>query len=1034
MNRLMTSARSSLLDAVVDAVVGGSPLTLVVGGPGTGKTICLRRAVVGAVRAGTPLERIVVLTASRVAAQDMRRAIIAELGTSHLATTITTVHGWCQHLLSDLVNPENMPRLLTAPEQDAQLRELLSATVDELWPSCLRGALGTDGFVAQLRVFLARVRQLGMDPEELADLGRTNGVDEWVSAAGFLAGYLDVLDAEQAIDYAELVHRTRLELTDPAQRGRLGQRYDLVVVDELAEMDPSMINVIADAHRSGLRVLAAADPDTAVFDFRGTDPAAVTSFATRFETPGESVEIFRLTDDLRFTPSIAGCLSAVATRLPVRGPVTRSGSTLIGDTAGVLVPLCTDESAVHEQTARSLHLAHLEEGVDWSQMAVITRSGHANVAAVARRLSEAGIPVQVGGDELALINEPAVRHIIAVLQAGVGLAEGDGIEPTIAESLLLGPIGGLDAVQLRKLCRELRVSAATEGLGHLPGKMLLARELTRGAMEGSERLGRIDTMASILSRLRSDIDAETDVATLMWRVWSATDWKDDLRRRAMASGPDAVRASQDLDAVIALFDLAQKQPDLQGLSGVHRLVMALGSQQIAADTARENDPRRLGVQVMTVHRAKGLEFEMVVVLGAQEGQWPMTSPPAGLLRIDDLMTARDGNELITDQVAIMQTHLARERRSFLLAISRARRRLIIPVVVAGAETGGPSRFVLDLPVEPTPVHPISTPADLDGLVAQLRRALVDESSPVLGAAAGHQLAWLAACIDAKGNQLVPGADPRTWWDVRESTDNPVPIVADDDPVTLTPSAVGRLLRCPRAWFCDRRAGGVMAGTAAINFGNTAHRLVERSALSHTSAETLLQEEPHWLENLVDGPPWRRDAEAKALRDAMTRYDVWAAMPEHSRVIGVEIPFNLTTIVGAEWVRITGTVDRLEADENGALRVVDFKTGRSAPTQADVDAMDQLGIYQFAVAQGAFEQQAPSQRTSAGAEIVHLRLPRGDGPLTRRQEPLAEEETWVVEHLGEAARILRTENFEARANSGCGNCVHRIGCPLWTESR
>lgn len=1013
------------LDTVIEAVVDAPRRVLVVGGPGTGKTTCLRRVVTRTVTDGVPLELIVVLTHERPAAQRLRREIIAELGTSHLSTTITTVHGWCQHLLADLLIDQPVPRLLTAPEQDARLRELLSGLGTGIWPDDLQGAIGTHGFVHQLRVFLARVRQLGMDPSELAELGDRCGVPEWRSAARLFATYLDIGDSEQVIDYAELVHRTRLELARGDQARRVASRYDLIVVDELAEMDPSMINLIADVHRAGPRVVAFADPTTSVFDFRGTDPRAVTAFAERFAGPGESTQVFLLTDNLRSHPQIAAAVARVSSRLPARGPVLDPVDQ-VPQGPWVRAPLCPDQSAALVEVARTLLTAHLDDGIPWSNMAVITRAGHSVVTDLAQRLNRMGVPVRIAGDEIALGREPAVKHLVAVLEAAADLADGMHLTDRQVAGLLCSPIGGCDRMDLIRMVRRLRGLAV--GAGETPGAGLLAGEFTEPHRTTDETWAPLIELRDMVTLLSRRLTADQDVASVLWTAWSATGWPAQLRRRALADDLESGRANADLDAIMALFDLAQRSLELRGVAGTRQFLQLLNAQQIAADTARENHPLAQGVTVSTVHRVKGDEFDIVAVVGAQEGAWPRSTPGSGLLRTDDLLPARDQGQVTLARQASLADHLCRERRSFVLAASRARRGLLVPVTEASDDLGGPSRFVRELGVDLTSVSPVTVPVSLDGLVCELRRTLTASSAPALAAGAGHLLWELAQPTDRTGHRVVPGASPDEWWELRGFTDNPIPLVGPHEPVRLSPSSVEALLTCPRAWFLDRRAGGAPVSSGAATVGRIIHELVERAASTHVAATTLLDAEPEILDAL-DGPPWRRAGLASSIREAAQRYDAWVGDPDSRHVVGVELDFQVPLTVGGIPVVIAGQVDRVESDGQGRLRIIDFKTGGQAFSQADVDVMDQLGIYQMVARLGAFESHAPGIRECSGAEIVHLRVASATGPTVRRQAPISDDEPWVIDHLTQAATLVRTENFEARANPGCERCSHRLGCPI-----
>jgi RecB family exonuclease len=144
------------------------------------------------------------------------------------------------------------------------------------------------------------------------------------------------------------------------------------------------------------------------------------------------------------------------------------------------------------------------------------------------------------------------------------------------------------------------------------------------------------------------------------------------------------------------------------------------------------------------------------------------------------------------------------------------------------------------------------------------------------------------------------------------------------------------------------------------------------------------------------------------------------------------------------VLLTGTADRVERERDGRVRIVDFKTGRTAPAAADVAVQDQLGVYQLAVAQGAFADVAGPGARPSGAELVYLRLPDkqtsfpqvftqaslDDVPFPQGADPADAEgcATWVHQRLRDAAELIAAERFHARVGPACRWCAFRASCP------
>ncbi len=107
-----------------------------------------------------------------------------------------------------------------------------------------------------------------------------------------------------------------------------------------------------------------------------------------------------------------------------------------------------------------LRRAHLTGGVPWSSMAVLMRSATRQLPVLHRALTAAGVPVAVAGDELPLAAEPGTRPLITLLRCA--LLPGELTEETAIE-LLTGPLGGTDALGLRRLRRALRAVAEDAG-------------------------------------------------------------------------------------------------------------------------------------------------------------------------------------------------------------------------------------------------------------------------------------------------------------------------------------------------------------------------------------------------------------------------------------------------------------------------------------------------------------------------------------------------------------------------------------------
>ncbi|MFE6621730.1 ATP-dependent helicase [Streptomyces sp. NPDC057740] len=1082
------------LDAAQRAVVDHStgPL-LVLAGPGTGKTTTLVESVAARVARGGDPERILVLTFSRKAAVELRDRMALRMGAAR-APRATTFHSFCYALVrahqdSDLfVEPM---RLLSGPEQDVTVRELLAGQPDlerlglahVRWPDELRACLTTRGFADEVRAVLARSRELGLGPDALDAFARRIGRPDWRAAASFLAEYLDVLDMQGVLDYAELVHRAVLLARRPEAAQRLAAQYDAVYVDEYQDTDPAQVRLLHALAGDGRTLVAFGDPDQSIYAFRGADVNGILDFPHAFpRADGRPAPVEVLRTSRRSGAALLAATRLLTQRMPLtRLPAekVRAHRELAPVSEGGRVEVFTYPTAGTEldNIADILRRAHLEDGVPWGEMAVLVRAGSRTIPTVRRALTAAGVPLDIDGDDLPLRHEPAVAPLLTALRA-VATAEASGrpeaeaetsaeepvpsllgteisaeepepswLDTETALTLLASPLAGMDAADLRRLGRALRDEERAAGNPlPPPSDELLARavaEPERLAVHdptyarGAQRLG------ALLRKARERLAGGGTAEEALWDLWEGTPWPTRLERAARRGGAAGRNADRDLDAVCALFATATRAEERTGGRGALNFLAEIEAEDIAADTLTQRAVRPDAVRLMTAHRSKGLEWRLVVVAGVQEGLWPDLRRRGSLLEADRI--GRDGLAEPLTPGAL----LAEERRLFYVAATRARERLVVTAVKAPADDGDqPSRFLTELGVEPRdvtgrPRRPLAVAA----LVAELRATTVDpRASDTLRQAAARRLARLAALADEDGRPLVPSAHPYRWWGMFEPTESKVPLRDRDQPVVLSGSALDQLANtCSLQWFLGREVKADAPATVAQGFGNVVHVLADEVASGHTPADlAVLMERLDSVWNaLAFDAPWKSAQEKANARVALERFLKWHVMDRAGRTpVASEHDFDVTLEAGDFEVRIRGQMDRVEADGEGRAYVVDFKTGKQAPSAAEVARHPQLAVYQLAVHEGAVDEAFDGVRPRpGGAELVQLRqgAAKRDGgdtlPKVQGQEPLdGGEGEWVGDLLATAAGKVLDERFTPTAGQHCTHCAFRASCSARPEGR
>ncbi|MGW2045462.1 ATP-dependent helicase [Streptomyces sp. NPDC001858] len=1063
------------LDAAQRSVVdhGAGPL-LVLAGPGTGKTTTLVESVAARIARGGDPARILVLTFSRKAAVELRDRMAQRMGAAR-APQATTFHSYCYALVrahqdADLfVEPL---RLLSGPEQDVAVRELLAGQLDlqrlglahVRWPDELRACLTTRGFADEVRAVLARSRELGLDPASLDAFAHRIGRPDWRAAAAFLAEYLDVLDLHGVIDYAELVHRAVLLAHRPEVAQRLAAQYDAVFVDEYQDTDPAQVRLLHALAGGGRTLVAFGDPDQSIYTFRGADVNGILDFPGAFPRPdGRPAPVEVLRTSRRSGAALLAATRLVTQRMPLtRLPAekVRAHRELAAARAGGRVEVYTYPTAGTEldNVADILRRAHLEDGVPWSEMAVLVRAGSRTIPTVRRALTAAGVPLDIDGDDLPLRHEPAVAPLLSALRA---VATAEAAPPPTADqdaegadacwldtetalALLVSPLAGMDAADLRRLGRALREEERAAGNAlPPPSDELLTRALAEPERlvthdptyaRGAQRLGAL--LATARARLAGGGTAEE----ALWDLWDGTPWPARLERAARRGGAAGRNADRDLDAVCALFATAARAEERTGGRGALNFLAEIEAEDIAADTLTGRALRPDAVRLMTAHRAKGLEWGLVVMPGVQEGLWPDLRRRGSLLEADRI--GRDGLAEPLTPGAL----LAEERRLFYVGATRARERLVVTAVKAPADDGDqPSRFLTELGVEPKdvtgrPRRPLSVAA----LVAELRATTVDPRvSAALREAAAHRLARLAALADEDGRPLVPSAHPYRWWGMFEPTESKVPLRDRDQPVVLSGSALDQLANtCALQWFLGREVKADAPATAAQGFGNVVHVLADEVASGHTPADldVLMERLDSVWNALAFDAPWKSTQEKAHARVALERFLQWHVMDRAGRTpVASEHDFDVTLEAGDYEVRVRGQMDRVEADGDGRAYVVDFKTGKGKVSGAELARHPQLAVYQLAVREGAVDDAFDGVRPQpGGAELVQLRqgAAQRDGgeTLPKIQAQQALEGEWVGELLATAAGKVLDERFTPTAGDHCKHCAFKASCSSQPEGR
>jgi len=959
------------------------------------------------------------------------------------------------------------PRLLSGADHDADLSELLDrGELDDVlgaearpgpaWPE----RLGPDvrrlpAFRTELRDAIARLSEHGWSTNQLRAAAEQRSKPEWAAVADFVDDYRKVLGSSRSgqLDPAEMVRAAVGLVLNP--QVSLPPLPQLIVLDDAHDATPSGFDLLAALAARGATVIALGDPDVATNTFRGAEPEALAhlpatlgwSDAQPIVLPlvhrhGAAIRALAVDVVGRIGTAAAGTqrrAPAVALRDAgdsgdARDPGDAGDSEDAGDPRAISAawggPLVALEAAnpTRERAliADLLRERHLLDGVPYGRMAVIVRSG-ALVPAIVRALNQADVPVQSTAAGRPLREHPAARALIRHVAVGVGRTP---LDAQTATELLLGPLGGLDRVGLRRLRRALRAEELT-GDGDRTADVLLVDALT-----APDRLATIDhrtarraaRLAHTLASIGERHAAGATVDELLWLAWSDARVAETWQRDAGGFGVAAAEADRALDAVVALFTAAATIVDTVPDATVESFLARVLDSDVGDDLlapVRHDD----AVLVATPSAVAGLDADVVVIAALTEGVWPNTRIRGSLLGAP--LISRLARGLPVDDLDERRLVLDDELRMFTLAATRARRQLVVTATAgdddqpsalfalvrehaerehersAGAQRGdsGDASEISHRahpgdaarPGHPAPQARPVRARSLRRLVGRLRHELTDDAR----VGREHDRGEAASALARLAAEGVPGANPDVWWGLLAPSTE-VTLFADNESVAISPSTLQAIERSPLDWFLDRIAPG--EGGPEMGIGTIVHwamETAERAVAGSAGVEVAFDVDTVWASieqrwnELVFESPWLAQQQRRLAR----RYAVGVAdylrdaAAEGRGMIAAEQKFDTT--VGR--ARISGIVDRIEVDADGGVRIIDLKTGAAVTAQASVDENAQLGAYQLAYADGAFDDVLTTvldglPHHSGGARLLFVRQgAKGQNYREAVQAPLDEQQ-------------------------------------------
>jgi DNA helicase-2/ATP-dependent DNA helicase PcrA len=622
------------------AVLHGDGPLLVLAGAGSGKTRVITHRVAHLVAArGIRPWRILAVTFTNKAAGEMRERVSRLLGPDAGAAWIGTFHATCARLLRRHGERVGLGPGFTIYDDDDTLA-LIGRILRE------RGIEGQAMTPRAVQGRIDRAKQDGLDPDGLTGQG-------WIrrTTAEVYREYQARIEAAGAADFGDLLVKcVRLLEREEALREELRGRFEHLLVDEFQDTNRIQLDLVRLLTNDRRNLCVVGDDDQSIYRWRGAEVRNILEFERHF--PGATV--VRLEENYRSVGNVLAAAGAVVGRIASRHEKTLFTRNPAGDP--VRVVRAGDEreeaSAVAREAARLRR-----EGTPLAEMAVFYR-----VNAQSRVLEEAvrgqGLPyVVIGGFRFYERHE--VKNVLAYLRLVLNPAD----DVSFARIVNV-PARGIGKVSFERLAafargRGIALGAAATLADEVPDMPAAARRALR------ELAGRLDEWR------RGGVEGPLALAE---RILDESGYRGALLADATDEGRSRLQNVQELLGSIREYAREDASPTLAGY--LENVALQSPVDELAAGTDR--------LALMTVHAAKGLEFDAVFVVGLEEGVFPYRPFDRGEREEDE------------------REHQDEERRLCYVAMTRARKRLWLLYarcrsLFGGTKMNAPSRYLDELP-------------------------------------------------------------------------------------------------------------------------------------------------------------------------------------------------------------------------------------------------------------------------------------------------------------------------------------------------
>lgn len=595
-----TEAQStSLTEAQQEAVAHVHGPLLVLAGPGSGKTTVVTQRIANMIASGIAPWNILALTFTNKAAQEMRdrvHTLLEEKSLQVRGLTVSTFHAFCARVLREwgdrIIGTTSFTIYDTADQRSAVKAAIRACELnDSNWkPASVLAAISA-----------AKNKLIDVDTfqEEASDFYSK-------SIAKIYRAYENILRGNDAVDFDDLLLKTaQLLFGDEEVRHHLQERYQYLMIDEYQDTNHTQFVIADSISKNHRNICVVGDPDQSIYAWRGADIANILDFEEQYS----DATIVPLGRNFRSTGHIVN-----TSALLIEHNNQRKEKKLYTELHDGNMPTVLSLEGEHEEAEAIVRevVKLREEEVLLKEMAVLYR-----VNALSRVLEDAfrneGVPYVVARGT-AFYARQEIKQALSYLRLLVNPRDDIAFVRIINT-----PTRGIGATSISRLEQLAR----NHGLPMLEAISLVSKEqgFTARSVTSMKKFAATFEQWQIDGRSDESLTAAGSLADLVERVVRESGLEEFYTKHAGEDDLERLQNLEELVSAAADFEERAESEEEAPPTPLHLLFSFLEHVTLVSD-ADAVDPKNGAVTLMTLHAAKGLEFDFVAIAGLEEGVLP----------------------------------------------------------------------------------------------------------------------------------------------------------------------------------------------------------------------------------------------------------------------------------------------------------------------------------------------------------------------------------------------------------------------------